>query len=101
MSDIEQMRQRAADIDDIYRERGPGWGLREYTEGAMGDLGDLMKLVQAQHGLRPKDDIEARIEHEINDLQWSILMMYRAIGKKPLESFMQWADELEQRIAGS
>lgn len=98
---IEDMRCRAEDIDDFYRDQRPDWGLREYAEGMTGDLGDLMKLVMAKEGLRTADDVDACIEHEINDLQWSVLMLYRAIGKDPVESFLRAMDELEAKIRGT
>ena len=98
---IEQMQVRAADIDGLYRQTTPPWGLREYAEGMIGDAGDLMKLVMAKEGLREKPNVDAAIEHEVNDLQWSVLMLYRAIGKDPVESFMAAMDELEARISES
>jgi hypothetical protein len=100
MSDVRKMQDRANQIDDIYRPTEKNWGIREYTEGMVGDIGDLMKLVMAKSGLREKQGIDEGIEHEINDIQWSILMLYKAIGKDPVESFMASMDEIELRVSG-
>jgi len=98
MSDIEKMQSRAVDIDDLYRPVEKTWGLREYTEGMVGDVGDLMKLAMAKSGLREKDNIDEGIEHEVNDIMWSLLMIYREIGKNPVESFMDAMNQLESGI---
>ncbi len=96
---LQDMQQRADTIDSLYRPNG-GWGLREYAEGLVGDVGDLMKLVMAKEGLRHKEDVDRRTEHEINDIMWSVLMLYKSIGKDPSESFMAAMNELETRILG-
>lgn len=95
---LEEMQSRANDIDRKYRSDG-GWGLREYSEGLVGDVGDLMKLVMAKHGLRDKADIDLKLEHEANDIMWCVLMLYRELGiKDPHASFMNAMEKLSKRI---
>ena len=59
------MTRRALDVRERYRafeERtyGRPWGLQDLTLGLVGDVGDLVKLVQAHEGIRLVEDSRAR-----------------------------------------
>lgn len=98
MPDIKEMQDKANDVDRTYRPNA-NWSLREYAEGMVGDVGDLLKLVMAKEGLRSGDNIDESLEHEVNDIQWSLLMLYRELGLDPAESFLRAMDTLQKRIA--
>ena len=43
--------------------------------GFLGDVGDLAKLVQGKAGVRPRDDLDEALAHELADCLWSILTL--------------------------
>ena len=92
---IEIRRQYA----DWERERhGRSWTEEELALGFVGDVGDLMKLVQAASGVRDIPDTEARLAHELADCLWSVLVLADAFGVDLERAFVQTMDEIEQRL---
>lgn len=80
MSDITELQKRALEIarryDDLNRQSGrQSWGGKEYAMGFVGDVGDLLKLVMAKEGLRDKDNVDAKLAHELADCLWSVLVI--------------------------
>jgi NTP pyrophosphatase (non-canonical NTP hydrolase) len=43
--------------------------------GLVGDVGDLAKLVQAAEGVREIEDVKTKLEHELADILWSIIVI--------------------------
>ncbi|TKR26776.1 hypothetical protein FA014_03780 [Cellulomonas hominis] len=41
----------------------------------LGDVGDLAKLVQGKAGVRPPDDLDAALAHELADCLWAVLTL--------------------------
>jgi NTP pyrophosphatase (non-canonical NTP hydrolase) len=54
---------------------GRGWNPEELMLGFVGDVGDLSKLVQGKAGVRPRDDLDAAVAHELADCLWSVLVL--------------------------
>jgi hypothetical protein len=105
MSDLNKMQNRALQIASFYDESNqqagrPSWGPSEYMSGLVGDIGDLSKLVMAHEGLREIADVEAKIDHELNDILWSYLVLCKQLGRAPGDTFYQSMDELEARFPG-
>lgn len=48
--------------------------------GFLGDVGDLAKLVQGKAGVRPRDDLDSAMAHELADCLWAILTLADAYG---------------------
>lgn len=51
------------------------WTTEQYMSGFVGDVGDLQKLIMAKIGYRHYDDIDTKIEHELADCLWSLLVI--------------------------
>ena len=43
--------------------------------GFLGDLGDLAKLVQGKEGVRPRDDLDEALAHELADCLWCVMTL--------------------------
>ena len=54
---------------------GRGWNHEELMLGFVGDVGDLSKLVQGKAGVRPHDQLDAAVAHELADCLWSVLVL--------------------------
>lgn len=68
-----QVRERYAEFE---RQRfGKNWSREEIALGFVGDVGDLMKLVQAQEGVREIPDSRSKLAHELADCLWSVLVL--------------------------
>ncbi len=67
------VRQRfsAFETDQIGRE----WTTAEIMSGFVVDVGDLTRLVMAATGARHIDDLESKLEHELSDCLWSVLVL--------------------------
>lgn len=105
MSDIEKMSDRAAEIAALYEQSNieagrKVWEARDYLDGMIGDIGDLTKLLMARDGLRDIDDIETKIDHELDDVQWSLYLLYRKLGRIPGATFMESMNALAARFDG-
>jgi len=74
------------------------WGTSEYTQGLVGDVGDLMKLVMAKSNLRPGEDIDKKLGHELSDCLWSVIVISQELGIDLEKEFMSTMDELEKKI---
>ena len=102
--DLQDLRNRAVDIRQQYAERereryGRSWTAQEIALGFVGDVGDLIKLVQAASGVREIPDARAKLEHELADCLWSVLVLSDAYGIDLERAFVGTMDELEQRLA--
>lgn len=103
MSDLKELQRKAFVVADHYDDynRAKGrktWDLNDYVDGLVGDIGDLMKLTMAARGRRDGEDIDTKVEHELNDIMWSLLILYHHYELDPQESFSKAMDQLEKRI---
>lgn len=67
------LRQRYAEVET--QRYGRAWTPEETMLGFLGDVGDLAKLVQGKAGVRPRDDLDAALAHELADCLWSVLTL--------------------------
>jgi hypothetical protein len=108
MSELKELQYRALVIanhyDDYNRAKGrKTWDLNDYTDGLVGDVGDLMKLIMGARNRRNVEGgegVEAKIEHELNDIMFSLLLLYKVFRLDPDESFLKAMDVLEKRVVG-
>jgi NTP pyrophosphatase (non-canonical NTP hydrolase) len=96
--------QRAMDIRRQYAQLeqqtyGRAWTGEEVALGFVGDVGDLMKLVLAQNGVRNIPDAEEKLAHELADCLWSIMVLAQMHAVDLERAFVQTMDELEQHLA--
>jgi len=95
---------RGTQIRKLYEEKekqmyGSSWTSEEIALGFVGDVGDLAKLVIAENGKRNIPDSKAKLEHELADCLWSIIVLSK-IHQVDLEaSFLRTMNELEQHLA--
>lgn len=92
----EEIRVLYAALNDAAGRRQ--WGAREYTDGLVGDSGDLLKLIMARENFRQgPDHIFEEIKHEIVDCFWSILEIASEYGMRA-DDFSKGLDELKSRV---
>ncbi|MEY3775684.1 MAG: hypothetical protein RLZZ129_2464 [Verrucomicrobiota bacterium] len=101
---LSELSARALRVRQLYdaqavRRGGRPWTAAEFAQGFAGDVGDLMKLTMARQGLRPAENLEARLAHELADCLWSVLVLAEAHDVDLEKAFLKTMDELEQRIA--
>ena len=97
--------QRALEVRQQYSEwerdkYGRPWTREELALGLVGDVGDLMKLVQAQEGVRHIPDARAKLGHELADCLWSLLVLADLYGIELERAFLRTMDELEAQLSG-
>jgi NTP pyrophosphatase (non-canonical NTP hydrolase) len=102
--EYQDLLQRAVEIRRQYNNlsqarHGRAWTSEEIALGFVGDVGDLMKLVIAASGVRDIPDARRKLEHELADCLWSVLVLADAYGVDLERAFLQTMDELEQHIA--
>jgi NTP pyrophosphatase (non-canonical NTP hydrolase) len=81
------------------RSYGRPWSLEELTLGLVGDVGDLAKLVQAREGVRAVEDARARLEHELADVLWSVIVIAARCDVDLEAVFAETMDELTDWLA--
>jgi NTP pyrophosphatase (non-canonical NTP hydrolase) len=72
---------------------------REYTEGLVGDVGDLVKLVMTKARFRGNPEgVDKEIEHELSDILWSIIIISEELNVELDEVFIKQIEELRSRV---
>lgn len=102
--DIPQLTARAMEIRrkfaDLERARaGREWTRDEVMQGFVVDVGDLMKLTMAKNGLRPADDLDRKLGHELADCLWSVLVLAKLHDVDLERAFTMTMDELDRSLA--
>ncbi len=77
---------------------GRAWTREEVALGFVGDVGDLMKLVQAAEGVRVVDQSRAQLAHELSDCLWSVLVLAKLYEVDLETSFLETMTALQDRI---
>ena len=97
--DFDEMRARARGVREQYAAMetaryGRAWSREEIMLGFRGDVGDLAKLVQGKEGVRPRDDLDEALAHELADCLWSVLSLADAYDVDREASFANTMQEL-------
>lgn len=92
-----KIRDHYATLQEVDGQRP--WTVRDRFDGMVGDIGALAKLLMAKDDIRrgPKN-LDEEIEHEVNDLFWSVLVLANEAGVDLAETFPKAMDELRARI---
>jgi NTP pyrophosphatase (non-canonical NTP hydrolase) len=98
-----QMIDRALTVRKCYEEKekqfyGSPWTTEEVMLGFLGDVGDLAKLVLAENGKRNIPDSKEKLEHELADCLWSIIVLSKYHNINLETSFLKTMDELESTL---
>ena len=91
------VRQQYADLEK--KQHGRAWTNEEVALGFAGDVGDLMKLVQAKNGVRDIPDADSKLAHELADCLWSVIVLSELFGVDLESAFMRAMDDVEAAIA--
>ncbi|OGZ25513.1 MAG: hypothetical protein A3I85_01915 [Candidatus Nealsonbacteria bacterium RIFCSPLOWO2_02_FULL_38_63] len=86
---------RKINIGLTQNEGSKTWGLAERTQGFVGDVGDLVKLVMAKNGYRKYEDINKRLAHELADCLWSVIIIADEAGIELEEAFIKTMEEIK------
>jgi NTP pyrophosphatase (non-canonical NTP hydrolase) len=105
MSDLLDLQKQAEVIRKKYEELNANqgqlsWGIKDYAQGFAGDFGDLQKLIMAKEGLRRIDNVDAKLEHELSDCLWSILVIADHYKIDLEQAFAKTMSDIADRIAG-
>ena len=101
--DFQSMIDRALTVRKLYEAKekqlyGTAWTSEEIALGFVGDVGDLAKLVLAENGKRKIDNSKDKLEHEISDCLWSVIVLANLHDINLEKSFMKTMDELENSL---
>jgi NTP pyrophosphatase (non-canonical NTP hydrolase) len=74
---------------------GREWTGPEVALGFVGDVGDLVRLIQAREGVRSQADVDARLAHELADCLWCVIVLADLYGVALERAFTETMAELE------
>ncbi len=101
--DLRELTVRASEIQGLYRalNRQDGhaeWRVAEYTQGLVGDVGDLAKLIMAKNNFRVAENVDDKIAHELADCLWSVLVIANELDIDLQDAFLKTMNELDKKI---
>lgn len=91
------IRQRFAEFEQAKFRRQ--WTREEIMQGFVVDVGDLMKIVMAKSGVRQMPDVDQKLEHELSDCLWCVLVLSRLYDIDIEKAFLKTMTELDGWIA--
>lgn len=100
---FQEIRARALEIRKQYetleiKKYGKRWTTEQIAEGLVGDVGDLMKLVQTKSGIRTIENVDEKLAHELADCLWCIIVLSNEYGIDLEPAFLKTMDALEKHI---
>jgi len=103
--DFDEMRARARSVRERYAAMetaryGRAWSREEIMLGFLGDVGDLAKLVQGKEGVRPRDDLDEALAHELADCLWCVMTLADAYEVDLGTAFASTMDDLDHLLRG-
>lgn len=105
-TDFETLQKKALYIKNFYiqkqKEKGKEiWTASDYMAGFVSDIGELSELVSAKKGMRTVDDVDQKLEHELNDCLYSIIVLADEFNIDLASTFSKNMDTLAERIEES
>ena len=102
--EFQKIIDRAINIRRQYEEKekqqyGSSWTSEEIALGFVGDVGDLAKLIMAENGRRNITNSKEKLEHELSDCLWSVIVLSRLYDIDLERSFMKTMAELEKHLS--
>lgn len=86
-------------VQDRYDSvNNPTWTAAEYVQGLMGDVGDLAKLVLAKNQFRNIENIDQKLQHELADCLWAILVIANELNIDLEQTYPVQMDALLSRL---
>lgn len=77
---------------------GRKWKKEEMFTGLVSDIGDLSRLILAKEGMMNIDHLKERMEHEISECLWGILVLANEYDIDVEDAFTRNMKALEKRI---
>lgn len=101
---FDAMLERARNVRKQYakfekEKYGASWTNEELALGFIGDVGDLVKLVMAVNGKREIENAREKLEHELADCLWSVMVLADAHEIDLERAFLKTMDELEPSLS--
>ena len=93
---IEIRKQYEAKEKQLY---GSAWTSEEIALGFVGDVGDLAKLIVAENGKRNITNSKEKLEHELADCLWSVIVLANSHGVDLENSFINTMNDLEKHLS--
>jgi NTP pyrophosphatase (non-canonical NTP hydrolase) len=102
--DFQQINARAIFIRELYEEfeneeYGHPWTSEQIALGVFGDVGDLVKLILAENGHRMISDSKLKLEHELADCLWSLLVLAKLHNIDLERAFFDTMNDLERKLS--
>lgn len=91
-----EIRKRYAQFERTKFKRE--WTREQIMEGFVVDVGDLMKLVMAKNGIREISDLDRKLEHELADCLWCVLVLAKTYDIDIERAFLRTMDKLDGSI---
>lgn len=100
---FKKMVARALEIREKYTKFeaeafGRSWTSEEIALGFVGDVGDLMKLVMAENGIRSIPNHREKLGHEMSDCLWAIIVLADKFNIDLETEFMRTMAEIESAL---
>ncbi len=96
---IKKANQLKDKYNSVHKENGePQWGVTEYTQRFVGDVGKLMKLIMAKQDFYNYENLDDKIKHELADCLYSIMVIASELNIDLEKSFMETMDELKNKM---
>ena len=101
--DFDEMRARARGVREQYAAMetaryGRSWTREEIMLGFLGDVGDLAKLVQGKEGVRPRDNLDEALAHELAACLWCVMTLADAYDVDLEAAFGSTMDALDASL---
>ncbi len=103
-TDFETLQKKALFIKNLYiqkqKEKDKAtWTASDYMAGFVTDIGELSELVSAKKGIRMVEDLDQKLEHELNDCLYSIIVLADEFNIDLASTFGKNMDSLAERIS--
>ena len=103
--EFQELVKRAMEIRKQYEVKetqlyGAAWTNEEIALGLVGDIGDLAKLIVAVNGKRDIANSKEKLEHELADCLWSVMVLANLHGIDLERSFLNTMKDLEDHLSG-
>ncbi len=102
--EFQELSARAITISELYERiekemYGQPWTSEQIALGFVGDVGDLAKLVLAANDHRTIADHNSKLEHELADCLWSLLVLAKLHNIDLEKAFIKTMIDLEKRLS--
>ncbi len=96
---FEELVEKGKEIKKAYAvdNKNP-WGMTEFTQGLVSDVGDLLKLIMAKNSFRTIENVDEKIAHELSDCLWATMMIADELGVDLEKEFVKNMEGLKERI---